>query len=114
MTEKEAVEKFKNYAQQYDKTAPNHHWYVGITNDPDRRKGEHECEKGIKCEHFAVLLTSTNRDAARKVEGLVKNAGFAIDKNDLDPIIANDSVNESEEKISIYIYLAVEAKANNK
>lgn len=77
MTKEEVIKHFVDHAKTYDPTVPNKNWYVGITNDPNRRKEEHECQKDITCAHFTYIQFRTEEDA-RLVEKWLEDAGFAI------------------------------------
>jgi predicted GIY-YIG superfamily endonuclease len=117
MTFNEAMNEFIAYAKQYDRTAPNKSWYVGITTqEPDTRKTQHQNEKDIVCKHFKVLVTGPE-DVARSLEKALEKKGFAIGEEELDPITESASsmkgtsfsnkMNKSVE-YSVYIYLAVD------
>lgn len=105
----EVIKKFSMYAQQFDKTAPNKNWYVGITQQTPitLRKKQHEYEKNIRCQHFSPLITAKNKEDALRVEKELEKAGFAIHEKDLEPIQETAS---TQENTSVYIYQAVKLK----
>jgi hypothetical protein len=111
------VKKYVNYAKQFDSTAPNNNWYVGITNDLKKRKSEHENQKNITCKYFESFFKGT-REEARKLEKALADIKFANTTDGL-KIKGSPAVVESEgssaEKIDekvchVYVYLAVEKK----
>jgi len=98
------------YAQAIDPTTPNESWYVGITNDPDGRKKQHEDKKNIVCKHFKSWDCGTEEDA-RLFEKILKGTGFAIDSKSLKKVAAESLTQGKKEEPSkfIYTYLAVDA-----
>lgn len=112
MTIEEVIKKFSIYAQQFDETAPNKNWYVGITQQEPAtiRKKQHEDEKNIQCRHFKPLVTVKNKKSALHIEKELEKAGFAIHEKDLELI--QETASAQAKKIYVYIYQAVQAKKN--
>ncbi len=108
MTYDDAVKIFIDYAKHNDSSAPNKHWYVGITNNLERRKKEHEADKNICCKFIHSPLPPQNPNVARTLEKKLEKVGFAIYKKDLEPI--QETASTQAEKIYIYIYQAVKLK----
>ena len=104
----EAVKKFIDYAKPYDSSAPNKHWYVGITNDLERRKKEHEADKNICCKFIHSPISPQKPDIARTLEKKLEKAGFSIHEKDLEPI--QETASTQAKKVYIYIYQAVKPK----
>ena len=44
---------------------PLSRWYVGITNDPKRRKSEHQAEFGLSIRNYAVFYAYTKKTASQ-------------------------------------------------
>lgn len=112
MTMKEIIKKFVTYAQKFDKTAPNKHWYVGITQQEpiSKRKKQHENEKNILCMHFISLIAVKNKNDALHIEKELEKNGFAIHAGDLQ--IVEETASTQDKEFHIYIYLAKERKIN--
>jgi len=89
----QAVAKFVDYAQRFDSSAPNTHWYVGISIDPDRRKKEHEQDKDIGCECFCTLVFCDNKASAKELEDKLEEQGFAKTKKALLGAMESDTAN---------------------
>jgi len=105
---KEAIKKFVDYAQKSDPTAPKNKWYVGISNDPERRQKEHEQKlqkDDIRCLRFMSLVRCEDRDTAHKLEIMLAEEGFAIHRKDLKPAVKTMESNIVEEIVYVYIYL---------
>lgn len=105
------MQKIIDYVRQIDPNfQTNHHWYAGISNDPDRRKSEHEREKGITCKHFKYWRCS-DEEVARNIEKKLEEHGFSIHADDLKPAKIATSLQESfAEKVEsnfVYVYKAV-------
>ena len=106
------MQKIIDYVRQIDPNfMSNHHWYAGISNDPDRRKSEHERQKGIICEHFK-FWTCTNEEVARKVEKKLEEYGFSIYSDDLKPVkmaaLLQESFSNKTESNFVYVYKAAQ------
>lgn len=90
MTLEETVNVFLNVFNMYKKTSDSKmNFYCGITNDLDRRKGEHNVDDflyNVKCKDF---------DTARDLEELLKNAGFDC---------GSETGHGKEDSIYVYIY----------
>lgn len=51
-------------------------WYVGITNNPRRRRSEHDAEYGFGIRHYAVFYAYTKKTASQ-VEDFFSRKGTA-------------------------------------
>lgn len=120
MTMSEAVKLIVQYVTTHELRGSSvlrvsKHWYAGITNDPERRKREHENEKGIECRFFAYGNCG-NEDVARKMEKLLEENGFSIDSKSLEAALDQSVLKEgafSNKNPSkyIYVYKAIELKS---
>lgn len=91
MTLQEAVKKFQEIAAK--DAAPNpvkySNYYCGITNDLDRRKGEH------KAPRYLYTCTCPSFEIARKLEQMLHNAGFDT---------GEQVGNGNEDSVNVYMY----------
>jgi hypothetical protein len=99
----QAVDIFVDYAQHFDPTAPNNHWYVGISIDPDSRRRAHEREKGITCMFFSTLVFCKNKAFAKTLEDRLENEGFAITEEALSAAMESNTNNMPH---GVYIFHA--------
>lgn len=100
------AEVIQNYVDSYKGNDAYKSWYAGITNDPDRRKSEHEREKEITCEHFKFWGPLCHTYASA-IEKLLEKKGFSIHKEDLKIIASEDPKKEQK---YVYVYKAVKKK----
>jgi len=116
VTKDEIVKKFVDHVIESGEREPLISWYVGHTNNLERRKKEHENGKGITCKHFKSLLQCPDVQNACKAENILEKVGFSKTAKDL--VIVNES--DDVEIVSysaigselhhVYTYLAVENK----
>ena len=76
-------------------TTPSH-YYCGITNDPDRRKEQHESELGETINYLCVCKCASS-EIAGEVEELMAKKGFDIGDVDFG---GNGGAEDS-----VYVYL---------
>jgi len=106
----EAVNLFIEYVQDFDPTAPNRRWYVGITVNPKMRKIRHEQTKHITCVHFKALIYYKDREDARELEKLLAEIGFAKTKADLMSMSESKESDTIGKKHYVYVYLAIKKR----
>ncbi len=99
------------YAKEIDPKYQENNWYAGISNDPIRRKSEHERQKGITCEHFRSW-ECLNEETARETEKFLESYGFSVHANDLVSEKIAHSIRKSFQKETkskfVYVFKALE------
>ncbi len=69
--------KINRHIDQHSLLVPNYSkWYVGITNNPRRRRKEHDAEFGIGIQNYAVFYAYTKKTASQ-VEDFFSRKGTA-------------------------------------
>lgn len=80
------IKSFVDFAKNKDPDRAKDAWYVGVTNNTERRKGEHirdleKIEKGLT--HFVSKNVGTSENALKIEKALSAKFGFAKTKKEL-------------------------------